>query len=121
MFVKHLLFQSKTEYHAGKQAQADRKYGVTVVRFDVNEIEKLFLRNGLRSFFPFSVRKILLIKLLVNVQQLHLHQHFVLIKMKSRKQQRQHIKIMILFIMNDYLIQNQWKQLWHNLSRNHYR
>ncbi|CAF3334153.1 unnamed protein product [Rotaria socialis] len=33
MFVKHLLFQSKTEYHAGKQAQADRKYGLAVVRF----------------------------------------------------------------------------------------
>ncbi|CAF1338613.1 unnamed protein product [Adineta steineri] len=34
MFVKHLLFQSKTEYHAGKQAQVDRKYGLAVVRFD---------------------------------------------------------------------------------------
>jgi hypothetical protein len=42
MFVKHLLFQSKTEYHAGKQAQADRKYGVTVVRFDVNEKKSVF-------------------------------------------------------------------------------
>jgi len=37
MFVKHLLFQSKAEYHAGKQAQSDRKYGVVVVRFDVNK------------------------------------------------------------------------------------
>lgn len=37
MSVKHLLFQSKTEYHAGKQAQTDRKYGVKVVRFDVSE------------------------------------------------------------------------------------
>jgi hypothetical protein len=38
MYVKHLLFQSKTEFHAGKQAQSDRKYGTAVVRFDVNEI-----------------------------------------------------------------------------------
>jgi hypothetical protein len=37
MLVKHLLFQSKTEYHAGKQAQADRKYGTAVVRFDVSK------------------------------------------------------------------------------------
>ncbi|UJR13652.1 hypothetical protein I4U23_000664 [Adineta vaga] len=34
MWVKYLLFQSKAEYHAGKQAQADRKYGTAVVRFD---------------------------------------------------------------------------------------
>ncbi|CAF2989241.1 unnamed protein product [Rotaria socialis] len=34
MFVKHLLFQSKAEYHAGNQAQADRKYGLKVVRYD---------------------------------------------------------------------------------------
>jgi hypothetical protein len=39
MFVKHLLFQSKTEYHAGNQAQADRKYGLKVARYDVSEIE----------------------------------------------------------------------------------
>ncbi len=39
MFVKHLLFQSKTEYHAGNQAQADRKYGLKVVRYDVSEID----------------------------------------------------------------------------------
>jgi hypothetical protein len=44
MFVKHLLFQSKAEYHAGKQAQSDRKYGVVVVRFDVNK-KNLFLFN----------------------------------------------------------------------------
>jgi hypothetical protein len=37
MFAKHLLFQSKAEYHAGKQAQTDRKYGVAVVRFDVKK------------------------------------------------------------------------------------
>ena len=37
MIVKHLLFQSKTEYHAGKQAQTDRKYGIKVVRFDVSD------------------------------------------------------------------------------------
>jgi hypothetical protein len=37
MNAKQLLFQSKTEYHAGKQAQADRKYGMTVVRFEVNK------------------------------------------------------------------------------------
>jgi hypothetical protein len=42
MFVKHLLFQSKTEYHAGKQAQADKKYGFTVVRFDVNKTKIFF-------------------------------------------------------------------------------
>lgn len=35
MLVKHLLFQAKTEYHAGKQGQTDRKYGVAVVRFNV--------------------------------------------------------------------------------------
>ncbi|CAF1104046.1 unnamed protein product [Rotaria sordida] len=34
MIVKHLLFQSKTEFHSGKQAQADKKYGVAVVRFN---------------------------------------------------------------------------------------
>ncbi|CAF2465884.1 unnamed protein product [Rotaria sp. Silwood2] len=34
MFVKHLLFQSKTEYHAGNQAQADRKYGLKVARYE---------------------------------------------------------------------------------------
>jgi programmed cell death 6-interacting protein len=34
VFVKHLLFQSKTEYHAGNQAQTDRKYGLKVVRYD---------------------------------------------------------------------------------------
>jgi hypothetical protein len=43
MYVKHLLFQSKSEYHAGKQAQADRKYGTVVVRFDVNTIKSIFL------------------------------------------------------------------------------
>lgn len=35
MFAKQLLFQSKAEYHAGKQAQTDRKYGLAVVRLDV--------------------------------------------------------------------------------------
>ncbi|CAF3836993.1 unnamed protein product [Rotaria sordida] len=34
MFVKHLLFQSRTEYHAGNQAQADRKYGLKVARYE---------------------------------------------------------------------------------------
>ncbi|CAF2574960.1 unnamed protein product [Rotaria sp. Silwood2] len=34
MWVKHLLFQSKAEYHAGKQAQVDRKYGLALVRFN---------------------------------------------------------------------------------------
>ncbi|CAF0953792.1 unnamed protein product [Adineta ricciae] len=34
MWVKHLIFQSKTEYHAGKQAQVDRKYGLAVVRLN---------------------------------------------------------------------------------------
>ncbi|CAF4967298.1 unnamed protein product, partial [Rotaria sp. Silwood1] len=34
MHVKHLLFQSKTEYHAGKQAQVDKKYGLALVRFN---------------------------------------------------------------------------------------
>jgi hypothetical protein len=43
MFVKHLLFQSKSEYHAGKQAQVDRKYGLAVVRFDVNKNKIFFL------------------------------------------------------------------------------
>jgi len=38
MYVKHLLFQSKAEFHAGKQAQTERKYGIAVVRFDVNQI-----------------------------------------------------------------------------------
>jgi len=33
-FVKYLFFQSKTEYHAGRQAQTDRKYGLKVVRLD---------------------------------------------------------------------------------------
>ncbi|CAF3718100.1 unnamed protein product [Adineta steineri] len=33
-FVKHLLYQSKTEYHAGNQAQADRKYGLKVARYE---------------------------------------------------------------------------------------
>ena len=37
MYVKHLLFQSKTEYHAGKQAQTDRKYGLKVARYDVSK------------------------------------------------------------------------------------
>lgn len=32
--VKYLLFQSKTEYHAGRQAQTDRKYGLKVVRLE---------------------------------------------------------------------------------------
>lgn len=46
MFVKYLLFQSKTEYHAGKQAQADKKYGLAVVRFTVNNTEDfVFLLN----------------------------------------------------------------------------
>lgn len=40
MHAKYLLFQSKAEYHAGKQAQTDRKYGLAVVRF---EVEKLLL------------------------------------------------------------------------------
>ena len=39
MFVKHLLFQSKTEYHAGNQAQTDRKYGIKLARYEVSEIE----------------------------------------------------------------------------------
>ena len=45
MFVKHLLFQSKTEYHAGKQAATDRKYGVTVVRFDVSKMGNFIRQN----------------------------------------------------------------------------
>ncbi len=47
MFVKHLLFQSKAEYHAGKQAQTDRKYGLAVVRFDVK-------KNPIICFFLYS-------------------------------------------------------------------
>lgn len=38
MLVKNLLFQSKTEYHAGNQAQTDRKYGLKVARYEVNNI-----------------------------------------------------------------------------------
>lgn len=40
MFVKYLLFQSKTEYHAGNQAQTDRKYGIKVARFEVSRIHR---------------------------------------------------------------------------------
>ena len=37
VYVKHLLFQSKAEYHAGNQAQTDRKYGLKVVRYEVSK------------------------------------------------------------------------------------
>ena len=55
MSVKHLLFQSKAEFHAGKQAQADRKYGLAVVRFDVKK--KNSLLKKIRMIL-FSVQKI---------------------------------------------------------------
>jgi hypothetical protein len=45
MFVKHLLFQSKTEYHAGNQAQADRKYGLKLARLEVREIASFLFSN----------------------------------------------------------------------------
>lgn len=51
MHAKYLLFQSKSEYHAGKQAQADRKYGLAVVRF---EVVFVFVSMNEEIFFHFD-------------------------------------------------------------------
>ena len=45
MYAKQLLFQSKAEYHAGKQAQTERKYGLVVVRLDVRRNRDVFDRS----------------------------------------------------------------------------
>jgi len=81
MHAKYLLFQSKSEYHAGKQAQADRKYGLAVVRF---EVVFAFVSMNEEIFFIsiFSERKILLNNRSANVLHLHLHRLFVQISMK---------------------------------------
>lgn len=60
MYVKNLLFQSKAEYHAGNQAQTDRKYGLKVVRYDVSKInDPLFniLMSSLNMITSMTLRQ----------------------------------------------------------------
>lgn len=50
MSVKHLLFQSKMEFHAGNQAQEERKYGLKLARLEVKKKRSFSKENQNENF-----------------------------------------------------------------------